>query len=259
MTNEITINETATALVDIFMPRKCLVCGNILTLRERYICIFCLTDFPRTYFSKMPRNQMADRFNEFIQRDVESSDGNMIHEYVNATALFFYNAADGYRNITKSLKYRGAIGVGRFFGRILGELMAASPLYKDIDAVVPVPLHWTRMFTRGYNQAAVIAAELADCLGAEIFRNMLSRCRRTRSQTRLSIEAKARNVATAFKVSKTYSLKMAKGAIKAPLHILLVDDVFTTGATMHACYKALRSVLPSSTRISIATLAAVGR
>ena len=125
--------------------------------------------------------------------------------------------------------------------------MASAPHWADVDVVIPVPLHWLRKWRRGYNQAAVIARELARELGAVLRTDILRRARRTRSQTSLSAEERLRNVATVFSVRKTVEAK----------HILLVDDTFTTGATLAACHRVLRAAFGPSVRISIATLAMV--
>ena len=256
MITNVTLADIFTALCDLAMPRECIVCGGHLALRERHICIRCLADLPRTYFSNMPHNQMADRFNALVQRDIESGDCRF-EEYSYATSLFYYRAQTGYRLITQRLKYHSDYAAGRYFSAMLGREMAASPLYRDVDAVIPVPLHWSRRWSRGHNQAEIIAAELARALGAEMRTDILVRVRRTKTQTKLSVEAKAGNVAGAFRVRSKPDGR--KRSVREYSHILLVDDVFTTGATLHSCRRAIRSVCPSPVRISIATLACVGR
>ena len=119
--------------------------------------------------------------------------------------------------------------------------------------IIPVPLHWSRRWKRGYNQAEEIASGVAAEAGVPLRTDILYRCRRTTTQTKLDIEGKARNVAGAF--------ALRKGSIPSdtmPRHILLIDDVFTTGSTLHACFVALREVFPAGVRISVATLGFVG-
>lgn len=256
MRRGLSANDILTAFLDILMPRRCVVCGETLALHEKYICIGCLADLPRTYFPKMSRNPMADRLNDLINRDLEQG-ANAAYSF--ASALFFYDANSNYKYITRALKYHGQIGLGRYFSNILGIEIASSALYADVDAVVPVPLHWIRKLRRGYNQAEVIADEVGRHLGAEVFKNILHRRSRTRSQARLSLDDRTRNVASAFKVSDEYAQEISKGHINMPHHVLLVDDVFTTGATVHSCIAALRGVFPPSVRISVATLAVVGK
>ena len=214
-------------------------------------------------------------------------------DYAYAAALFFYRAENNYSQISRELKYHGDIPAGEFFGQKLGQVIAAGEHFSDVDAVIPVPLHWTRKWSRGYNQAEVIAREVAATLGAELRTDILERCRRTHTQTKLTIEGKAANVQGAFRVrediikcfknnsscrnkfnnnlcqndnpsqsstnicrSKCHNDFMSDHI--GTKHLLLIDDVFTTGSTIHACYQALRSVFPPSVRISVATLAFVG-
>lgn len=254
------MKDVLCALGDIVMPRKCAVCGTTLALKERHICIGCLADLPRTHFSDRRHNQMADRFNALIQRDIDNGSGGG-EEYALATALFYYRSSTGYRKITQRLKYHSDFSIGKYFSRMLGQEMLDGGLFSDVDAVVPVPLHWTRRLARGYNQAEIIARELSDILDAPVYKDMLSRRRRTRTQTRISVEGKIRNVEGAFKARPPR--RQARSVLDrkdlSVSHILLVDDVFTTGATLHECFRALRRVFPPEVRISVATLAAVGQ
>lgn len=236
------------AVADIALPRRCIVCSTLLSVQERHVCVHCLADLPRTHFSTQPRNQMADRFNALVSRDLLDTGG--YYEYSCATALFFYRSGTGYTKITQSLKYHSNIGAGRYFANILAREMVSSGNFSDVDAVVPVPLHWTRKWSRGYNQAEVIAKVLARVLGCDLHPDLLERVRRTRTQTRMSVQDKAANVRRAF-VVRPSSARLRFG------HVLLVDDVFTTGATLYSCYLALRQTYGPEVRISVATLACV--
>lgn len=232
------------ALADWILPRECAVCGDRLNISEKHICINCLADMPYTMFWQEKRNRMADSFNEALQRDATDYE-----PYASAVALFFYQS--GYRNIPQAVKYRGNTGIGRYFGNVLAGKISSAAHFSDIDMVIPVPLHWTRLWKRGYNQAETIAGAIAERLGVPMNTRLLYRRRKTRTQTQLDVEHKAVNVRGAF---GTRDAEKPEGI----RHILIVDDVFTTGATMKACYTALRNVFPPSVRISVATLAFVG-
>ena len=236
------------AAADVILPRECVVCGRKLLSDESELCLKCLSDMPQTHFWEMSHNPMADKFNAIIQKNI----GTEREAYVYASALFFYHSNAGFRKIPYQIKYEGNIPAGRYFGNLAGSRMASSALFDDVDLIVPVPLHWTRRWKRGYNQAEIIAAGVAEEMGATMRSDLLIRTRRTVSQTMMEVEDKMKNVSGAFAVSKSCSDMVCR-------HILIVDDVFTTGSTLHACFVALRAVFPPSVRISVATLAYVGR
>ena len=234
----------ARAVTDVFLERRCPVCGRALRSREERLCLFCAGDLPLTYYWTQPRNAMADRFNARFT-------GDDISYYIYAAALFFYRSEAGYAEIPKALKYHADYRLGRHYARMLGRRLAESEAFRDVDLVVPVPLHPLRRWRRGYNQAEVLAREVAAALGARLGKGFLRRRRYTRTQTRLHGEAKARNVDAAFVLTRR-----ARRKGLAAHHVLLLDDVFTTGATLGACFRALLPLCPSA-RLSVATLAVV--
>ena len=242
------LKTSLSALLDLVLPRVCVVCERTLLLQERHICLNCLADLPETHFAKLGRNPMADKFNARIA-------GDRYEPYAFAAALFYYSADSGYSRITQALKYHRDFGAGKFFAHLLGRSLVSSELFAGVDLVVPVPLHWTRLWSRGYNQAEIIARELAATLSAPCRTDLLRRCRRTATQTRLGGEEKSANVAGAFRATKKAASLATGDGIS---HILLVDDVFTSGATLGECHKALRETFGSSTRISAVTLAYAG-
>ena len=294
------------ALGDLFMPRACLACGCRLGMRERLLCLSCAADVPYTRFWLAAHNPLADRFNAVLERHR----GTEPMDYAYAAALLYYKGA--YRSIPRALKYQGNLAAGRHYGALLGRRLAAAPHFADIDLVIPVPLHWTRLRSRGYNQAEILARALVDAFRAalatpayspgtserwpvtaghdegttpttvspgtpsavipgltrnlpEVRTDLLVRARRTRTQTRVSVDQKAQNVASAFQVPDRFPLwarltsridrESPATILASARHILLVDDTYTTGATLYACYAALRPF--TTARISIATLAAV--
>lgn len=242
------------AMFDLVLPRTCTVCGRTLAVEERHLCSSCAADIPLTYNWSMATNEMADKFNALIQRDLEDSEEFIYEPYSHAAALFFYKSGSEFREITRQLKYHGNVSMGRWAAKQLAEKLAGSDLYADVDIVVPVPLHWSRYYQRGYNQAAIIAEVLAAELGASFEPHLLRRRRRTKTQTHLSVSEKTRNVAGAFSLNQK-----AASRVTGARHVLLVDDVFTTGSTLNESRKVLREVFGPETRINIATLGYVGQ
>ena len=235
------------AIADIVLPRVCVVCGCVLLPQERHICLTCLVELPETYFWSSSHNPMADSFNARI-------DSERYEPYAYAAALFYYRQDSAYSKITQALKYGRNIKAGRFFASLLGRRLAVSEQFKDVDMIMPVPLHWMRYWKRGYNQAEVIARELSVILHAGMEKKLLKRCRRTRSQTKLSGVDKRSNVQGAFAIRQGRLSRLGR----TPRHILLVDDVFTSGSTMAACHAALRHCFGPEVRISVACLAFYG-
>lgn len=244
------------AVADLLLPRTCIACGMPLLLEEEHLCSACLADLPLTRFYLLRHNPMADKFNEALQKHLETiwaavSSGDLPFErYAYATALFFYDTGSGYSHITHRLKYDGNISVGRYFGHMLGEEIQRTPWLQDVDAIIPIPLHWHRRWKRGYNQAEIIAEAISSALEVPMYTDILKRCKHTKTQTLLDVNTKAENVRSAFIANSVGDRKIQ--------HILLVDDVFTTGSTALACFTALRTVFPPSVRISVATLGFVG-
>ena len=238
------------AACDIMLPRLCIVCGQKLLLDEKHICLECLADLPQTFFWTMGHNLMADKFNENIEAYLGLND----HErYAYAVSLFFYHSEANYRLIPQQIKYHGNLAAGRYFGKMLGQRLTSSEQFDDVDLIVPVPLHWTRKWKRGYNQAEIIASGVASQMGVPVRTDILVRQHRTKTQTKVGVKEKAKNVSGAFAVCPE---KIGRVQYR---HVLLIDDIFTTGATSVECFLALRQIFPPDVRISVATLGFVGR
>ena len=125
------LKTSLSALLDLVLPRVCLVCGRPLLPREQHLCTECLADLPETRYATLARNPMADRFNARLR--VEEYE-----PYAYAAALYHYRADAGYKKISQALKYHRNFSAGRWAARLLGNRLAASPLYADVDLVVPL-------------------------------------------------------------------------------------------------------------------------
>ena len=287
------------AVADLALPRVCVVCGRPLILYEEHLCTCCRADMPLTWFWDLRHNPMSEAFNARIQDTLDRyepfSFATALFYYSGpyrnitralkyhrnfATGRFFArllgerlrsafayakrlpvaagNDVKSAGNDVKSAGNDGSVMPGlhpvmpdphAVMPDLIGHPLAAPP----IDLVVPVPLHWTRKLRRGYNQADIIARGIAAELAVPACCRLLVRRRSTRSQTSLSPEERRANVASAFAVRPKVLRRLHTN------HILLVDDVFTTGATLLACHRALRAALGSEVIISVATLAYVGR
>lgn len=248
------LREEGRQMMDILIPRECLVCGKKLHKSEKYLCIYCESDLPLTYYWERRNNPMSSKLNGIIQKNLTDNclenENIPTAKFSYATALFFYHGEAGYKRIPQHLKYMGDFGEGAHYSGMLGNFMKDSPLYRDIDLIIPVPLHWARHWNRGYNQAEVIARKISEALGGVAVRtDILVRSHYTRTQTKLGVLAKSDNVHGAFALRRETAAQ-----VSGCRHILIVDDVFTTGATMGACICMLQKFFDVNVRISCATL-----
>ena len=261
--SQISLRSAALSVADLVLPRVCVVCGRTLLLGETHVCTACAADLPRTFFAGQRDNPMAVAFNGLVERELGGSEANGVptgpgslpatQPFSYAAALFFYRGDSPYSLIPQALKYDRNFEAGRHFARMLGRELAASSLFADVDAILPVPLHWLRRWRRGYNQAEVIARGIAEELKGgtaasgtvPVLTRVLKRVRRTRTQTRLDAGGRYANVHSAFVADgkALASTKIPADKAGRPLHLLLVDDVYTTGATLLACERALRRAL----------------
>ena len=233
------------AAADLVLPRVCVVCGERLLLDERIICLHCLADMPLTHLWEQKHNPMADRFNAVIQIGLEDAwrrlewqidatqhEGSR-EKYAFAAALFFYSHEAPYRHILYNLKYEGRIDVGHYFGRMLGTKLARSPHFRDVDCVIPVPLHWARKWKRGYNQAELLARELATMLDKPCLPT-LEKVRETRPMHGLRPEERRANVLGAYRLCCPETAVAGK-------RVLVADDILTTGSTLSECARMLKT------------------
>lgn len=228
-----TVREYAVDLFDLFYPKVCLACSQKLLKGEEVICFKCESELPQTNHWNDAENSVAKRFWGRV-------------ELQGAAALFQFEKGGHVQHLLHALKYRKRQDVGQYLGRMLGELLLQKgAIINGVDLVVPVPLHWKKLRTRGYNQCDTFAGALAETLGVPWSSTALERVQENVSQTKINRFDRYSNVAEIFAVRDATQLKGK--------HVLLVDDVMTTGATAEACLKTILSV--EGTQASFAAMA----
>jgi ComF family protein len=211
------IKETADDLLSLVWPNLCSVCNERLYRHERHICTKCQTSLPRTNFHLWKENDFHRLFW-----------GRVKIKY--ASAYFYYLKESPYRKLIRKLKYENEPQIGTLLGREYGYEINES-VFKDVDLILPVPLHQRRERFRGYNQSWKICEGLSESLNKPTFERLFIRKKDTETQTKKSRYERWENVSNIFCVTDLEKIK--------DKHILLVDDVVTTGSTMEACVEAL--------------------
>ena len=219
-------------LLDLIAPRLCVVCGHRLTVTEEVICAKCNFHLPRTGFHHHAYdNEMAKLF--WAQIPIEK-----------ATAFFYYEAHAETANIIYELKYKNHPEIGNIVGRMLAKEIQPSGFFDGIDGIVPIPLAKKRLRQRGYNQSMEIAQGVSEMTGLPIYMKVVRRNSFKGSQTNKGRWDRQENVEHVFELTDATAVSNK--------HLLLIDDVITTGATCIACAKALCQ--SGNIRISILAL-----
>ena len=206
-------------LLDLISPRLCVVCGQRLTISEETICTKCNLHLPRTDFHQDPyENEMAKLF--WHQIPIER-----------ATALFYYEAHSETANILYELKYKNHPEIGEVMGRLMAKELQPSGFFDGIDGMVPVPLAKKRQRQRGYNHSMEIARGISEITSLPIYNKVARRSVFEGSQTNKGRWERNENVEGVFELKDATAIQGK--------HLLIVDDVVTTGATVLACAKEL--------------------
>src|SRR5688572_883943 len=219
-------------LVNLFYPEVCAACNNGLFKGEHTICTHCLYHLPLTNFHKTAGNPVEKQF--WGKVSIQA-----------ATSLYYFNKGERVQHLIHRLKYQGEKEVGAFTGRLLGKQLLSSKLFASADMIVPVPLHASKLRLRGFNQADFFGAGLSEAMGIPCLPDFLVKLKASSTQTNKSRFMRFENVDRLFIVNEKYP--------QDPLHILLVDDVITTGSTLASCASRLLEI--PGARVSVATIA----
>lgn len=218
------LRDWGSALLDVIYPRCCEVCGKPLVRGESDICLQCLGELPRCRFHN-------DSFNPIHQRLAG-------HVPISRAAGYFYYYRDN--RFTKPIiaaKYKNRPGVVRTLSRYFAAELAADGFFDGIDRIVPVPMHRMKKLKRGYNQTDYIAAGLRDVTGIETGHNLVA-TRAHDTQTRRGAFERWINSLEIYECRQPEELEGR--------HVLIVDDVITSGATMLACCEAIHKAAPTA-------------
>lgn len=221
-------------LLRILFPDFCIHCGRPLVGDERHLCSDCMINTPWANEAHAKDNstemRLAGRFH-----------------FVSAASLMHFQKGNVAQSIVHNIKYHGHPSLAVQYGRLLGRELKQSGRFCDIDYIVPVPLHWFRKMRRGYNQSELICIGISKELGVPLAKHYLRRKKYTKTQTHKNRDERQQNMQQVFAVRHPKQLQNK--------HILLVDDIITTGATTDSCHHALQSI--HGLRISVAALALV--
>ncbi len=226
------ISNVVEAFAHLFYPQLCAGCGNDLHGNGQVICLHCLDEIPVTNFHLHAANPVEKIFWGRVA--------------ITAAASYTYFTKDSMmQQLLHGLKYHSKKETGIFFGRKIGTSLLESNRFGNLDAIIPVPLHPKKERKRGYNQAAVIAEGISEKMQLPLWPAILLRTGASETQTHKTRVERWHNIAGLFKVAEDMQLKGK--------HVLLVDDVITTGATLEAC--AAELLKSEDTRVSIVTVA----
>lgn len=219
-------------LLDLIYPNLCFICGETLLKSESHICLSCLNNIPRTNYHLLTDNPVEKRF--WGKAPI-----------FRGTSFFFFQKGSPFQKLLHELKYKGNKEIGEILGRYAAAELLNSPDFCSIDIIIPIPLHPKRFAQRGYNQSEWISKGLSAVLDKPQDTNTLKRVKQTTTQTKKSVFERFENTEGIFELSGAKELEGK--------HLLLIDDVLTTGSTLNAAINTLLNI--PNVKISIFTLA----
>lgn len=218
----------------LFFPLHCEACRSLLVKNEVALCTKCLYELPRTDFCYDNDNDIVNLFAGRIRLN-------------RATALFTFHKESRFRKLIHKLKYQNKPDIGIILGRELGADMLASKNFSDIDYIIPVPLHSKRRLERGYNQSELIGRGISQVINKPMLCDVFIRSAYTKTQTKMTRDERWSNVSGKFLINNEELIRNK--------HVLLIDDVVTTGSTIEACGEKLLSVKGLSLSVAVLAIA----
>ena len=218
-------------LTSLFISQSCYACDRALTSQERLVCFSCISLLQPTNFHTTPRE------NELFYRLA----GRVPLQ--GASSLYYFDKKGTLQTLIQQLKYKGATPIGIFLGELLAQSLLDSEFLTGVEAIIPIPLHWSKKLQRGFNQSEYIGKGFSKLSGIPMDTALLKRSKKTLTQTKLAPGTRWENVSEAFHVNKA-----------CPNSVLLLDDVITTGATVEACTRALLSGPVPPQEIKVASI-----
>lgn len=215
----------------LFFPTICIGCTQPLNAAEDTICIDCLIKLPRTNYHRLDTNPVFNKFRGRIQID-------------SASSFLYFARGNSARALLHHLKYNARQDIGRRLGALYAKDLVNDG-FPAPDVIIPLPLHPSKQRIRGFNQCTSIAEGLNKYFGAEIGTGFVKRISNNSTQTKKGRFERWENVERIFSIAAPEKI--------AGKHILLIDDVVTTGSTMEACGQTILEAKPS--KLSFLTLA----
>lgn len=231
----ITLKEIKDSVLHLLFPHICTGCGSDILHGESVLCMRCIDAMPETNFELHPDNPVEKIFWGRLP-------------LAGATAQFYFTKESLMQHLMHQFKYKGNKELGMQLGKIMGEQIKKSARF-EADALVPLPLFAAKEKRRGYNQAAILCEGMAEAMNLPVLDRIISRPQYTETQTKKGRIERWKNMEGKFILSDADAIKN--------MHLLLVDDVVTTGATLEACGNELLKA--ENVRISIATLCIASR
>ena len=223
-------------LLHLFYPHICSGCGSDLVNENNLLCLQCISDLPHTNFAMHANNPVEKSFWGRLAITAAMSE-------------FYFTKGTLIQTLIHEFKYKGNKDVGLYLGAIMGNSLLSSNRFTKIDALIPLPLFADKEFKRGFNQATILCNGISEVMNIPVINNNVIRTRFTETQTKKHRTERWKNVEGSFEIKNPKEI--------TGKHILLVDDVVTTGATLEACGAEMLKV--EGSQLSIATLAFAAR